>query len=324
MRGSSRRQEIHGGVLSRQSLRRSARRSNAPDVHVVVWSRLRSRARSRSTGRPATRPDCGCASPLEKPSRISPGVGAGAVGDEQRIAGRHCEIDEPGAIGRPGGRVGALAQERPRRAAGQRHEQLRFPVSPMPMNQISAPSPEKPKLRRMRRRRRQRRDVSREVDETSGAHLAHPEVELTVAVGEERDEPAVGRNLGAAFGALPIGEARELRVGQRVIDGGGAVPSSQPARSGRHEAQHDDRDAQRRAPAPRRRHDGRRRRGGAVSRQDLQAERQIARRLKPRLARFLQTARDDALERRRHVGRRAAPADPPSGWRPSSRPPSRG
>ena len=55
----------------------------------------------------------------------------------------------------------------------------------------------------------------REIYETSGANLAHPEVELPVAVGEERDEPPIGRNFGAAFRALPIREARELSVGQR-------------------------------------------------------------------------------------------------------------
>ena len=78
----------------------------------------------------------------------------------------------------------------------------------------------------------------------------------------------------------------------------------QPARRGRGEAQHDDGDAERHAPSPRR-HDGDAgaRRMPLCPRQDFQAERQIARRLKPHLARLLQAARDDARERRRHVGR---------------------
>ena len=79
----------------------------------------------------------------------------------------------------------------------------------------------------------QRRDVRREVDKTPGAHLAQPEVELAVAVGEEGDEPPVGRNFGGRFRALPIREARELGVGQRVINRRRRCAPSQPTRNGR-------------------------------------------------------------------------------------------
>ena len=90
-----------------------------------------------------------------------------------------------------------------------------------------------------------------------GADLAHPEVELSGAVGQERDEPPIGRNLGAAFRPLPIREAREPCVGQRGIDR--YCAPGQPTRNGRQQAQQDDRDAQRATPAPRRRSaDGRR------------------------------------------------------------------
>ena len=89
------------------------------------------------------------------------------------------------------GAVGALAQERPWRAACQRHEHYsRSRYSWLRLNQISAPSPEKPKLRRMDPAAVERRNIRREVDESPGAHLAHPEVVLAFAVGEEGHEPS--------------------------------------------------------------------------------------------------------------------------------------
>ena len=51
----------------------------------------------------------------------------------------------------------------------------------------------------------------------AGAQLTHPDVELSGLVGEEGDEPAVGRDFGVLFRALPIRDARERGVGERVL-----------------------------------------------------------------------------------------------------------
>ena len=73
---------------------------------------------------------------------------------ERGIAVTVGEVREAGVVGRPGRRGGALAQERPRRASGQRDEPLwRARSRPPSVNQISAPSPEKPKVLRMSRER---------------------------------------------------------------------------------------------------------------------------------------------------------------------------
>ena len=58
-----------------------------------------------------------------------------------------------------------------------------------------------------------------------------------VAVGEEGHELPVGRDFGALFRALPIREARELRVGQRILrrrsPGAGPPTRRQPRRARR-------------------------------------------------------------------------------------------
>ena len=47
--------------------------------------------------------------------------------------------------------------------------------------------------------------------------LTDPDVELSILVGEEGHEPAVGRDFGLLFSAVPIRDARERGVGERVL-----------------------------------------------------------------------------------------------------------
>ncbi len=83
-------------------------------------------------------------------------------------------------------------------------------------------------------------EVEREVVERPGAHLTHPDVELSSPVGDEGHEPAVGRNLGVLFRALPVRDARERGVGERVLLGGRCRASGLPRADRR--AEHRERD----------------------------------------------------------------------------------
>ena len=69
-----------------------------------------------------------------------------------------------------------------------------------------------------------------------GGHLTRKEVELAIAVGEKRDDFSIGRDLGVAFGASPVGQEPEAFGGQRVLESVTGrsplsnVPTATPAR----------------------------------------------------------------------------------------------
>ena len=92
------------------------------------------------------------------------------------------------------------------------------------LNQISAPSPEKPNFRNVGPIGCSAGISRREIAKTPAADLAQPDVELTSLVGDEGHELPVGRNFPAPFRAFPVREARELGVGERVLRRGRRAP----------------------------------------------------------------------------------------------------
>src|SRR5712675_2212810 len=115
-------------------------------------------------------------------------VCAGAICDKEGITGHVVQIDKAAAVWRPGGTVVALVQKRPWRAAYQGHEHL---------SQAGVARSTEPDFRSVARKAEapedaplgsQRRDALRQVSEVPGPHLAAPDVELTIAVGEKSHE----------------------------------------------------------------------------------------------------------------------------------------
>ena len=225
----------------------------------ISSDRRHARARSRSTGRRVTRPDCGCAPVLEVFAVLS-----SQIWRALRRCGRRQTADRRPSlkytIRVPSGDhamvLGVLAQEGLRRAAYQRHERPALPG--LPSEPDVGPVPRKP-----------------EIPGTSAivSCVRAAGVRLTkrpVPPGSARRRTRPSRSARNATN-LPSGEMSAStsapsqsvkRVNWAFASGlstgvGAAAARSQLAAAGQ-KAQHDDSDAQRRAPAPRCRHDGRR------------------------------------------------------------------
>src|SRR5690349_12883477 len=134
-------------------------------------------------------------------------VGTCAVGEKERIAIPVSEVHEPSVIGGPGWCRGTLAQERARGAASQRHE---------PLRRARIARFREPDLRAVAReadgsqnriRSTQWPAIPSQIQKLARAHLADPEVHLTVMVRDERHEFSVWRDLRTRFRSLPIRQA---------------------------------------------------------------------------------------------------------------------
>ena len=277
-----------------EPFRHAARRRHAP--HVVLGHGLKTVGVVDPL--PIRRPGWKVIVLPWPPHEDLPGVAAGTVGDKHGIARVGREVHEPCAVGRPHGVDGPLAQEGPWCASGQRHDPqptVGDPVDP-DLGSVGRESNVAvgPGISPVRRARR-------EVHERAGAHLLEPDVEWPAAIGHEGHESSIGRDRRIQLAALEVGERNERRPGQQVVDRRRRRP--QPQQSGQNH-QDDHRGSQSDPPArliacdPRRG----RGRGRARIRQHLQAECEVARRLEAHLACLLQTAGDDALQRRRHLG----------------------
>ena len=126
------------------------------------------------------------------------------------------DVDEMGVVWRPRWRGFARAQERSRQPPVSGMSTLCLPGLPERLNQISDPSPVNPRLRRRFPGVNIGGMSSVRLAKLPGAHLTHPDVELSGLVGEEGHEPAVGRDFGSLFRALPIRDLRERGVRERV------------------------------------------------------------------------------------------------------------
>ena len=123
---------------------------------------------------------------------------------------------EAGVVWRPGRSGVSPAQERSRRPAGERQEHLLSSWIPLGVEPDLRPVAIESKTSQEICRRDHRGAIEGEILKPPGADLTHPDVELSSLVGDERDEPAIGRNVGLLFRALPVGDPRERGVGERV------------------------------------------------------------------------------------------------------------
>src|SRR5688572_18612566 len=132
-------------------------------------------------------------------------VRARTVCERQGIAVRgradECEL---GVVGRPGGSGVAPGEERSRRPTAHRHENLLscgIAVETEPYLRTVAIEP---KASQEVPGRQQGGSVGREVREGSGTKLTDPDVELPQPVADESHKPAVRRDFGLLFRALPV------------------------------------------------------------------------------------------------------------------------
>src|SRR5262249_2488002 len=142
-----------------------------------------------------------------------------AVGDEDRVAGVRRVVQDLAPVWRPNNLHGT-AQKETRASSHRRHEPCiavsslpRIPKGPKPhMGVIVGES-----------------DVAEsfdqgllkaalcEIEELATAHLAHPSVERSIAVGHERHELAIPRDGGVELRALPVREAAETGARERIL-----------------------------------------------------------------------------------------------------------
>src|ERR1051326_5897110 len=124
----------------------------------------------------------------------------GAIRDQHRIITiGFVDVDEAGALWRPGGEVGALAKKCPWSAAYQVHEQQGLSVRGVKPNRRTISR--KTELPYDEPAGRQRRKVPRQIGKHPGAHLAQPDVKSALLVREEGHELPVWRNFSAFFRA---------------------------------------------------------------------------------------------------------------------------
>ncbi len=87
-----------------------------------------------------------------------------------------------------------------------------------------------------------------EILKGAGPDLFQPDMERTVAVGQKGDESSIGGDRRIQLTALEVGEGRELRIDQQVLDGRRRLAHA-PACRGDQQTQQDDSGSRGRAPA---------------------------------------------------------------------------
>ena len=143
---------------------------------------------------------------------------------------------ESGVVRRPGRSGEPAPQERSRCAAGERQEHLLASRISQGIEPDLRPVAVEPQTSQEICRRDHGGAIRGEILKRPGADLTQPDVKLSVPVGDERDKPAIGRDVRLLLAAAPISEPSECRVGERVAgDLDGYSASGLPRRHSRGE-----------------------------------------------------------------------------------------
>ena len=214
-------------MLVRQLLRRATGRPKAPDVHRPLVLRLRPAGEVDPLA--VRRTDGIHVLEISRPEDLLR-IRAVAIGDIHRVAtGGLVDIDARAPSGDHAGVLVPAGRKRSRRAAASRARHQSQSVAGIEPDLRAVGG--KPELPHDESAGRERWEVLSQIGEATGADLMQPDVLLAVVIREKGDELAVGRDFRALFGAVPVGEQRKLRVGQRSSTEAAAfatVPSSQP------------------------------------------------------------------------------------------------